>query len=120
MAESLKKTRKLITFSDVKLRIKETLDTRKAVNADEAYEAIAADIVNHFLPSNFLDTSSDLFKKVENKLHSEQLYGHFQPSLEKILPHHNMSAVPSGPQYIMTGCFSKKGDFLKFFFLVLK
>ena len=46
MAESLKKTRKLITFSDVKLRIKETLD--KAVNADEAYEAIAGDITNHF------------------------------------------------------------------------
>jgi len=86
MAESLKKKQKLITFSDVKLRIKETLD--KAVNADEAYEAIAGDIANHFLPSNFLDTSSDLFKKVENKLHSEQLYGHFQPSLEKILPHH--------------------------------
>ena len=60
MAESLKKKRKLITFSDVKLRIKETLD--KAVNADEAYEAIAGDIANHFLPSNFLDTSSDLFK----------------------------------------------------------
>ena len=60
MTESVKKKPKLITFCDVKVIIKETL--AKAENADEAYETIAADIAHNFLPSNFLDTSSDLVK----------------------------------------------------------